>query len=40
MPWKEADLMSLRTDFIILATKEDANFSQLCRQFEISRKTE
>jgi len=39
MPWKEANLMSLRTDFIALATKENANISELCRQFGISRKT-
>ncbi|HAF48260.1 MAG TPA: IS481 family transposase, partial [Anaerolineaceae bacterium] len=39
MPWKEANLMSLRTDFIALATKENANISELCRQFRISRKT-
>jgi len=39
MPWKEAKLMSLRTEFIILVEKVDTNFSQLCRQFGISRKT-
>lgn len=39
MPWKETKLMSLRLEFIAFANKEDANFSQLCRQFGISRKT-
>jgi len=33
MPWKEAKLMSLRTEFVVMAEKEDTNFSQLCRQF-------
>ena len=39
MPWKEAKLMSLRTEFVVMAEKEGTNFSQLCRQFGISRKT-
>ena len=39
MPWKEAKLMSLRVEFVNLAEKEDANISELCRQFGISRKT-
>jgi transposase InsO family protein len=39
MPWKEITTMSARTDFIQLAKLEEANISQLCRQFGISRKT-
>jgi transposase InsO family protein len=39
MPWKETTTMSLRTEFILLAELEGANFSQLCRRFGISRKT-
>ncbi len=39
MPWREANLMSLRTEFIELAEKKDANISEICHQFEISRKT-
>ena len=39
MPWKEMDTMSLRLDFVRLALHEDANMSQLCRRFSISRKT-
>jgi transposase InsO family protein len=39
MPWKEETLMSTRTEFIQLAEQREANFSQLCREFGISRKT-
>jgi transposase InsO family protein len=39
MPWKVRDLMSNRLEFIRLATQEDANVAQLCRQLGISRKT-
>ena len=39
MPWKEVTTVSLRLDFIKLALTTDANFSQLCRKFGISRKT-
>lgn len=39
MPWKEIDTMSLRLDFVRLALHEDANMSQLCQRFSISRKT-
>lgn len=39
MPWQEASLMSLRHEFIALATQEGANIRALCRRFEISPKT-
>jgi len=39
MPWKETTTMSLRTEFIHLAGLAEANISQLCRSFGISRKT-
>lgn len=39
MGWKECDRVSLRGEFVRLASVEGANFSTLCRQFEISRKT-
>jgi len=39
MPWKEVTTMSLRLDFVRLALHEDANMSQLCKRFSISRKT-
>lgn len=39
MPWNTPDLMSLRHEFVMLANKPEANFSELCRRFRISRKT-
>jgi transposase InsO family protein len=39
MPWEEATVMQKRKEFVGLATQEDANISQLCERFQISRKT-
>lgn len=39
MPWKETTTMSLRIEFIHFLSQERSTFSQLCRQFGISRKT-
>jgi transposase InsO family protein len=39
MAWKEQTTMSLRLEFIGFARQEGANISELCRRFEISRKT-
>lgn len=39
MPWKEATKMELRTEFVILADQPSTNMAQLCRRFNISRKT-
>jgi len=39
MPWKEKTLMSLREEFVGLAVQDEANLSDLCRRFKISRKT-
>jgi len=39
MPWKECDRVSLRREFVALATRPDANVSQLCLRFGISRPT-
>lgn len=39
MAWKESTKMSSRLEFVHLALKPGANVSELCRQFEISRKT-
>lgn len=39
MPWKEESFMSLRSDFVRLASLPDVNISQLALRFEISRKT-
>lgn len=39
MPWQEVTSMSQRRDFIAQAIQPQANISQLCRDFGISRKT-
>jgi transposase InsO family protein len=39
MPWQEVDTMSLRREFVLLADQPEANVSELCRRFRISRKT-
>jgi len=39
MPWKTHTKMSLRAEFVRLASRPDANISQLCRRFNISRPT-
>jgi len=39
MPWKEVSAMSLREEFVVLASAESSNISVLCRRFGISRKT-
>jgi len=39
MSWKECDAVSLRREFVSLASVEGANISELCRRFGIARKT-
>ena len=39
MPWKEVSAMSLRKEFVLLATSEGVNMSALCQRFGVSRKT-
>ena len=39
MPWKEVTTMSQRQEFVLLASLEKSNISQLCHRFGISRKT-
>lgn len=39
MPWKDKSKMSLKTEFVTLANKPNANMSQLCKRFGISRPT-
>ena len=39
MPWKEVSIVSLRKEFVALAELPGANISELCRRYEISRKT-
>jgi transposase InsO family protein len=37
MPWKEVSIMSLRWEFVELASQPEVNFTQLCQRFGISR---
>lgn len=39
MPWETKDIMSLREEFVHLATQEGANRRELCRRFGISPQT-
>lgn len=39
MPWKEVSALSLKKEFVMLAQQEGSNISELCRAFNISRKT-
>jgi len=39
MPWKEIDVVNLRTNFALRALEETVNFRDLCREYGISRKT-
>jgi len=39
MPWKEANALKLRSDFIRRALREEMPFAQLCREYGISTKT-
>jgi transposase InsO family protein len=39
MTWKAATIMSTRLEFILLATRPNANIAALCRAYGISRKT-
>jgi transposase InsO family protein len=39
MPWKEVSAVSLRLEFVTLASAEGANVRELCRRFLISPKT-
>jgi transposase InsO family protein len=39
MPWKEVSTMSLREEFVMLASQEGSNRRALCRRFGISAKT-
>jgi putative transposase len=39
MPWKEANVMDLRTEFIQRALRADIPFAALCRRYGISTKT-
>jgi len=39
MSWQEVSTLSLRYEFVMLAQRDDVNFSLLCKSFNISRKT-
>ncbi len=39
MPWQEVSTMSLREEFVRLASEEDVNMRDLCRRFGISPRT-
>ena len=39
MAWKDVSTMSQRLEFVVLASAEGANVSELCRRFGVSRKT-
>lgn len=39
MPWQERSVMSLRTDMVRAVLEEGKSVSEVCRQYEISRKT-
>lgn len=39
MPWQEVSTMSLRTEFVRMAETQAISFAELCRRFQISRKT-
>ena len=39
MAWKEVEPMEERIRFVLIASREDDAFSNLCRMFGISRKT-
>lgn len=39
MPWKSETVMDQRIEFIVRAKLKEGSFSELCREFEISRPT-
>ena len=39
MPWIEKDAMDQRIEFVILAAQRSSNLSELCRKFNITRRT-
>src|SRR6267142_3456467 len=39
MPWKEVSVMSLRWEFVELASQSGVHFTELCERFQISPKT-
>ncbi|WP_058462911.1 IS481 family transposase, partial [Legionella adelaidensis] len=39
MSWQEKNTLDLRKEFVLLASQEGANIAELCRRYEVSRKT-
>ena len=39
MPWDARDTMSLRTEFVLFASQDEANIRSLCRRYGISPAT-
>jgi len=39
MPWREKSVMDQREEFVLRALSEEMSFSQLCKEYGISRKT-
>src|SRR5262245_35052412 len=39
MPWQETDVMDQRTEFVLRVIGRGESFSELCREYGISRKT-
>jgi transposase-like protein len=39
MPWQESSTMSLRLEFVRLASQNEVSFAELCRRFGVSRQT-
>jgi putative transposase len=39
MPWKESDVMDQRTEFVLRVLRNVESFSEVCREYGISRKT-
>jgi transposase-like protein len=39
MPWEQVTVQQSRKEFVLLALQTQANISQLCERFGISRKT-
>ncbi len=39
MPWQESSVETLRQEFVMLASQEEANIRELCRRFAISPAT-
>ena len=39
MPWQEVSAMSLRHEFVTLASEAEANVRELCRRYQVSSRT-